>query len=251
MYYYQFNIGDYATATRHLSNTEDLAYRRLIDLYYEQEKPLVKDVKKLSRLINMKGNQEEIKAVLEDFFYESEDGFRQNRIDREIENYHSKADTARANGKKGGRPRKANSNPEETGSKPKKTQLVILANPEETGSKANQEPITNNHKPLTKNQEPKQEIRAKAKRFTPPTLEQIQSLIFEKGYLVEADSFFNHYESNGWMVGKNKMKKWEATLAQWNSRNRKDPRYISQQNNGLIGKDALGTVNNIIDVELN
>jgi len=177
MHYYQFNIGDYAKATRHLSNTEDLAYRRLIDLYYDKEQPLIKDVSKLSRLINMRENHEEIKTVLEDFFTETEEGYQQSRIDSEIANYHAKADAARANGKKGGRPRKAKVNPDETEGKAKKTQSVNLANPDETEgkakktqsvnlanpdetegkakkseSKANHKPITNNQEPLTSNQ---------------------------------------------------------------------------------------------------
>lgn len=152
MHYYQFNIGDYAKATRHLTNLEDLAYRRLIELYYDTEKPLCNDVKKLSRLVNMRENQDEIKTVLEDFFKETEDGFFQSRIEDEIASYKEKADKARANGRKGGRPKKANANPEESERKAKKTQPVNLANPEESGSKANHKPITNNHKPITNNQ---------------------------------------------------------------------------------------------------
>lgn len=153
MHYYQFNIGDYAKATRHLTNLEDLAYRRLIELYYDTEKPLCNDVKKLSRLINMRENQAEIETVLEDFFTETEEGFFQSRIEEEIAAYKEKAEKARVNGKKGGRPKKANANPEESGRKAKKTQSVILANPEESGSKTNHKPITNNHKPITNSKE--------------------------------------------------------------------------------------------------
>ena len=162
MHYYQFNIGDYAKATRHLSNLEDLAYRRLMEIYYDTEKPLVNDVDKLARLINMRENKEEIEVVLSDFFSLTDEGFYQKRIDEEIQHYNAKADTARVNGKKGGRPKKANGNPEETEQEPRKTQSVILANPEETGSKANQEPITNNHKPITINQLDKSNLPAKA-----------------------------------------------------------------------------------------
>ena len=39
MHYFNFNIGDYASHTRHLSLLEDLAYRRLLDAYYLSEKP--------------------------------------------------------------------------------------------------------------------------------------------------------------------------------------------------------------------
>lgn len=169
MHYYQFNIGDYAKATRHLSNEEDLAYRRLIDLYYDKEKPLPKDVSKLSRLINMRENQAEIKAVLDDFFVDTENGYQQKRIEVDIENYRAKAEAARLNGKRGGRPRKPKTNPAESESKAKETQSVNLANPTESESKAkksdlksNQEPITNNQEPRTNNQVIKETSSAKA-----------------------------------------------------------------------------------------
>lgn len=137
MHYYQFNIGDYAKDTRHLSNTEDLAYRRMIDMYYDTELPLPSDVVKLCRLINMRDHSSDVSAILDDFFDLDGDVYRHKRIDREIAEYHAKADVARANGKKGGRPKKQQENPE-------KTQSVFLANPEETGSKANHKPLTNN-----------------------------------------------------------------------------------------------------------
>jgi uncharacterized protein YdaU (DUF1376 family) len=155
LHYYQFNIGDYAKRTRHLSNIEDLAYRRLIDLYYTNESPMPDDIKQIARLITMRENLEEIGNVLSDFFVLDNGFWHNKRADEEITNYHAKSVTARANGKKGGRPKKPNPNPEIT-------QRVNLANPEITGSEANQEPLTNNHKtvtnkqePLTSNQEPK------------------------------------------------------------------------------------------------
>lgn len=54
-----------------------------------------------------------------------------------------------------------------------------------------------------------------SKRFTKPTIEQIQSYINEKGYSVDAERFFDFYESKGWMVGKNKMKDWKACVRTW------------------------------------
>ena len=139
MHYYSFNIGDYAKHTRHLSNLEDLAYRRLIDLYYTHETPFNNDLKQISRLIGMRDNIAEIELILSDFFTLEDDLWVSKRADKEIANYHRKADSARANGKKGGRP-----------AKPNKTQPVNLANPATTGSKANQEPLTNNQQPSTK-----------------------------------------------------------------------------------------------------
>lgn len=62
-----------------------------------------------------------------------------------------------------------------------------------------------------------------SKRFTIPTIEQIQSYIDEKGYSVDAERFFDFYESKGWMVGKNKMKDWKACVRTWQSKEKDKP----------------------------
>lgn len=61
---------------------------------------------------------------------------------------------------------------------------------------------------------------SKSKRFSPPTLKEVEDEISKKGYIVNAQSFMSYYESNGWKVGRNKMVSWTATLAQWNARDR-------------------------------
>ena len=48
-----------------------------------------------------------------------------------------------------------------------------------------------------------------------PTLDEVRAKIMEKGYSAEAEAFWNYYESNGWKVGKNPMKKWESALVTW------------------------------------
>lgn len=63
------------------------------------------------------------------------------------------------------------------------------------------------------------EDKGKRKLFVSPTLERIKKEITQKGYKVKAEKFFYHYESNGWMVGRNKMKSWKMALANWNARN--------------------------------
>lgn len=65
--------------------------------------------------------------------------------------------------------------------------------------------------------------KAPAKRFVKPTLDQIAEEFFSKKSMTcldDAETFFNHYESNGWKVGKNSMKNWKATVAQWHKRNK-------------------------------
>lgn len=85
MHYYKFNIGDYASHTRHLSPIEDIAYRRLLDLAYSTELPLTKDTRQLCRLINMREYQQEVQDVLSEFFFETEEGYINNRVVKEIE----------------------------------------------------------------------------------------------------------------------------------------------------------------------
>ena len=63
---------------------------------------------------------------------------------------------------------------------------------------------------------PKGDIGAKSvARFCPPTLEEVQSYVLEKGIEIDAEKFVAYYESNGWMVGRNKMKSWKSAIVTW------------------------------------
>jgi len=93
MHYYQFHIGDYRAATAHLSNDEDLAYRRLLDMYYDTETPIPLDIDWVSRRLRL--GQDVVENVLKDMFKVSVDGWIHTRCDSEIRKYHSKADSAR------------------------------------------------------------------------------------------------------------------------------------------------------------
>lgn len=143
MHYFQFNIGDYASHTRHLSLMEDLAYRRMLDSYYLHEKPLPEDAVQVARLIGMRENVAEVEQVLADFFDLTAEGWAHSRADREIADYARFLEKQRENGKRGGRPRK---NPPLTHRKP-------TANPSQTQSEPKKS-LNTNHKPLTTNQEP-------------------------------------------------------------------------------------------------
>jgi len=99
MHYYKFNIGDYASHTRHLSLLEDLAYRRLIDAYYLSEKPFVGSSADIAKDIGMTSQIEEVHYVLSKFFEKSEDGWINKRCDEEIAKYHDKQEQAVRAGK--------------------------------------------------------------------------------------------------------------------------------------------------------
>ena len=156
MNFYPFHPGDYTLRTGHLDLIEDLAYRRLIDLYYLNEAPLKGDIESIARVIRMRSNSAEVGSVLGEFFTETPDGWRHPHCDGLIAKYHAKAKQAAENGKLGGRPKKPSNNPDGSKSKPsnnpEETQPVISANPEETGSKTNQEPRTNNQNQVDQEQ---------------------------------------------------------------------------------------------------
>ena len=63
-------------------------------------------------------------------------------------------------------------------------------------------------------------------KFCPPTLEEVKAYIQEKGYKVDAEKWWNYYDSKDWYIGKNKMVKWKSAVATWNTRNYDEERKI-------------------------
>ncbi|WP_180122956.1 YdaU family protein [Acinetobacter sp. YH12086] len=149
MHKYLHHIGDFMRDTVHLNALEECFYRRALDFYYLNEKPLPKETQVVFR--RLRANTEEEKQavlnVLSDFFIEQEDGFHNKRCDAEIAGYQAHADKNRENGKKGGRPPKNKDlqNPQET-------QSVNLGSENETQKNLNHKPLTINQEPLTNNQ---------------------------------------------------------------------------------------------------
>lgn len=73
------------------------------------------------------------------------------------------------------------------------------------------------------------------RKFTPPSREEVQAYIDEKGYSVSAERFIDYYTANGWMVGKNHMKDWEATVRNWERNNGNDTRRSGKERQGIRG----------------
>jgi uncharacterized protein YdaU (DUF1376 family) len=129
MHYYQFNIGDYVSHTRHLSPIEDIAYRRLLDAYYLSERPLNSGIAVVARQIGLKEHEAEVNEVLQEFFKLTEDGWINTRADKEIAHFKGKIEQASRAGKASAERR---SNSRSTDVQPTN----------------NQEPITNNQEPI-------------------------------------------------------------------------------------------------------
>lgn len=92
---------------------------------------------------------------------------------------------------------------------------------------------------LEKRREEKRRLNNKERGFHPPSISDVSAYCIERKNTVNPQTFINHYESNGWMVGKNKMKDWKAAVRNWEQRegsthvgirtNRSDPRDTSLQ----------------------
>ena len=87
MHYYQHHIGDFIKATARLSDSQSMAYLRLLWMYYDTEKPLKPDTKVLSFQIG--ATVEETELLLESFFWLAENGWHHTRCDQEIAEYRS------------------------------------------------------------------------------------------------------------------------------------------------------------------
>ena len=99
MHYYQFNIGDYKSHTEHLSEMEDLTYRRLLDWYYLHETPIPLDEAEVSRQIRMRSHIESIAIVLREYFERTDDGWIHHRANKEIAKAGDKSEKASASAK--------------------------------------------------------------------------------------------------------------------------------------------------------
>ena len=70
----------------------------------------------------------------------------------------------------------------------------------------------------------------KRKRFEKPTLSQITQYCLERNNNVNAEQFYDYYESNGWKVGKNSMKDWKAAVRTWEKNNYNKTAKSNKQN---------------------
>ena len=147
MNYYQHNIGDFAILTQGLDLESVGIVIRVIDRMMSTEKPIKTQWVSLAF---PKETQEKAICILESLFEETEEGWVHPILIEQIDQYQRNVQKNRENGKKGGRPRKSETQPKPTGFS------------EETQTEA-KETLTNNHKPITNNhKEEKKETKKKS-----------------------------------------------------------------------------------------
>lgn len=64
------------------------------------------------------------------------------------------------------------------------------------------------------------EIYKEKESFRKPTIEEIAEYCRERNNSVDAEAFYYHYESKGWLIGKAKMKSWKAAVITWERSNK-------------------------------
>ena len=68
MHYYKFNISDWHLATSHLSLEEEAVYFKLINFYYDSERPIPLETQSVIRRLRLANHKETFALVLEEFF---------------------------------------------------------------------------------------------------------------------------------------------------------------------------------------
>lgn len=96
VHYYNFGPKDYMSKTSFLEPMEDLAYRRMLDYCYLNERPLPIDIAEIALLISMRTHSDSIAVVLHYFFELTDYGYINDRVERDIKAYQAKSAKARA-----------------------------------------------------------------------------------------------------------------------------------------------------------
>lgn len=196
MHHYSHNIGDYRRRTGHLSLLEHGIYRQLMDTYYLDEEPIPNKTKEVFRRLQARTEEEQqaVRDVLTEFFVLRDGAWHHQHCDEVIAVYRTKAETARANGKLGGRPPK---NQDGFKSEPKKK-------------------LTKNHKPRTNVDAPA--APARGTRFALETMpEDWRAFIVKERPDLSADATFSQFRDY-WVAvpgAKGVKLDWLATWRNW------------------------------------
>ena len=137
MNFYPHHIGDFNSATRHLTRVERSIYRDLLDIYYDTESALTLNLDHLCRLVIARSEEERtaVQQVLNEFFTQSEQGWVNDRCEAEIAKYKGIKEAKSAAGKASAAARAAKQRPDSDASATDVQQVL-------NGCGTNQEQLT-------------------------------------------------------------------------------------------------------------
>ncbi len=136
----------------------------------------------------------------------------------------------KANGKKGGRPKQTEENPDETqnefGINPDETQnefgenlALALDNDIDSAFDVAEERAFarafdgDGVKDLERADRPR-----RAARFSPPSVDDVRDYCLERRRYIDSERFVNYYAAKGWRIGGEPMTDWRAAVRSWESR---------------------------------
>lgn len=223
MNYYPFHVGDYRRDTHYLTHEGHYIYRTLLDEYYHSELPLPLDKRLLLRQCGLTTDQLPLlEDILTDFFNEGALGYVNKHCERVISEYKARIEQASIAGTASAKARQL----KRTGVKRALKSSTTDAAQKSNGCSTNQEPRTNNQ---SKESKPK-----KNGRFAPPSVDEVQTYLNEKGITsFTGEKFVAHYAATDWYRGKNKIKSWKHCVTTWVS-NRDDDKPQSTYAEGAI-----------------
>lgn len=213
MHYYKRNLGDYSKKAGRLSILQHGVYNLLLDACYDREKFPTREEAIDWTWAASKEELEAVDLVLRKFFEEDENGvFIQSRIKEELEAYWKRCGQNRKN-------RSSENNDESL-----ENDGDLFSSGEGNDENSN---ATINHKPLTTNQEPKN----KNNKARPKDAKEVTDYAKSIGFMLDGQKFIDHYEANGWMRGKTKIKDWKACVRTWKVR-QAEQTSVQHQNHG-------------------
>ena len=74
----------------------------------------------------------------------------------------------------------------------------------------------------------------RSKRFVPPTVDEVRAYCQDRQNGIDPQRFIDHYTSNGWMVGRTKMKDWQAAVRTWEQRAKTQPQAKGKSSNPFL-----------------
>lgn len=184
MNYYQHHIGDFIRDTSRLTDSQCMAYLRLIWIYYETEEPFECDIDAVAFKIGASAS--DVRQLTNIFFFEHNGKFHHSRCDKEILAFRDKSKKA----KKSANARWDNANAMRTHTERNANAPVF---------DANQEPVTSNHKPIKETKESCTKPVASAPAPVPTPAETQITIPTNKN-------------GNEFPILKTKMAEWEATF---------------------------------------
>jgi len=200
--------GDYMRKTAHLTLVEHGVYTVLLDHYYATGGPLPADAETLGRVCRAFTEDERaaVMSVADRFFPVNGDGMRHNqRADREMKRMAEHTKRLSEAGRKGGLASV-------------EARLEAKVKPGlKPGKSISTSTSTSISKDTTTTPLPPKGGKSSS-RFQKPSLDEVRAYVHEINAGIDPSQFLDHYEANGWHVGKTKMKDWRAAVRTWKRR---------------------------------